>query len=303
MIKEFGIHKGQVVYDSEKHSVIECEYCEFKHVIPLPEQEELNKLYGEEYYEKAQPQYINRVKQDQEWWSEVYKERAVTIENFFESGKALNALDIGSGPGYFLVEGKKRGWNTLGIEPSMQAYDYSKSLGLDVINGFFSEELATELDQFDIIHMNHVLEHLPSPKQTIELMRSKLKVNGILCIAVPNDFNVFQELLHSSYNYKPWWVSPQEHLNYFSFNSLKKLLNENGFDVMKETTSFPMELFLLMGDNFIGNDQLGRQCHRKRVNFEMSLLKNNLQEVKSVFYEGLAKNGLGRDVILFARKL
>lgn len=302
MIDKCDVHKGKIVYSGESYSIIECEACQYRHVYPLPKQSELDYLYEEEYYEKAKPEYINRVKEDAEWWTEVYRERVRIIANYFDTDKNLNALDIGSGPGYFLAAGNELKWDTMGIEPSGQACSYSKSLGLNVINNFFSHEQAKKLPDFDIVHMNHVLEHMPSPVETIQLIAQKLKKNGLLCIAVPNDFNVFQELLQSNYDYKPWWISPKEHLNYFTFESLKKLLESCGFDILKQTTSFPMELFLLMDDNFIDNDQLGRQCHGKRKSFEMKLFRNNLQSVKAEFYESLAINGLGRDVILFARK-
>jgi len=40
-------------------------------------------------------------------------------------------LDVGSGPGYFLLHGKNRGWQTLGIEPSKQAAEHGRKLGLE----------------------------------------------------------------------------------------------------------------------------------------------------------------------------
>lgn len=302
MGEELAVHKGDLVYKDESFSIIECETCQFKHIMPLPEQKELDQLYKEEYYEEVKPEYINEVKEDAEWLANVYEERVKIIDSYFEKEDMLKALDIGSGPGYFLTAGNKIGWETIGIEPSGQAYLYSQSLGLNVVNDFFDSKQAEKLPNFDIIHMNHVLEHLPSPNETIKLISQKLKKNGLLCLAVPNDFNVLQELLHSNYGFKPWWISPKLHLNYFTFDSLKELLEGNGFDVIKQTTSFPMELFLMMGDNYIGNNKLGRTSHGKRKNFEMKLFENNLEEVKEHFYESLAINGLGRDVILFARK-
>ncbi|KAA0966780.1 class I SAM-dependent methyltransferase [Sporosarcina sp. ANT_H38] len=302
MSEDCNLHKGNSVYKGEDFSIIECEICLFKHIIPLPEQNELDQLYKADYYEKVKPEYIKNVKEDAEWLANVYKERVKVIDSYFEIGETLTALDIGSGPGYFLTAGQELGWDTVGIEPSGQAYSYSKSLGLNVINDFFGSKQAKDLPNFDIIHMNHVLEHMQSPVEMIQLIAQKLKKNGILCVAVPNDFNAFQEVLYDKCDFEPWWISPTLHLNYFTFDSLKQLLEGNGFDVKKRTTSFPMELFLLMGDNYIDDNKMGRHCHEKRKNFEMRLFENNLEEVKEKFYESLAINELGRDVILFARK-
>ena len=64
----------------------------------------------------------------------------------------------------------------------------------------------------------------------------------------------------------------------------------------------PMELFLLMGDNYVDNDKIGKICHNKRKRFEFSLIKGNTQ-LKIKLYHLLAKNNLGRDIILTAKKI
>lgn len=302
MLPKNSSHYGSLLYSAEGISIIDCEVCSFKHIYPLPNRNEIDQLYKEEYYEKAQPEYIDRVKADAEWWSEVYKERVVQIEEFFDKDKEINTLDIGSGPGYYLKEATEKGWKALGIEPSKNACQYAKSLDLNIVNSFFTIEEARKLEKFDVIHMNNVLEHMSNPIEIIQLVWDKLNENGVLCVAVPNDFNIFQNTLHEKYNYKPWWISPKEHLNYFSFETLRNLLENNGFDVLKETTNFPMELFLMMDENYIEDSKLGRECHKKRKSFEMKLFENNLQKVKANFYESLASNGLGREVIIYARK-
>ena len=70
-------------------------------------------------------------------------------------------LDIGSGPGFFLLEGKRRGWKTLGIDPSKQAVEHARNMGVEIIEGLFSPSLVDKLDKFDVVHMNNVLEHIP----------------------------------------------------------------------------------------------------------------------------------------------
>ena len=63
-----------------------------------------------------------------------------------------------------------------------------------------------------------------------------------------------------------------------------------------------MEIFLLMGQNYVGNNQLGRQCHTRRKNLEMNLHRGGLGELKEEFYKMFAEKGLGREVTLIARK-
>lgn len=299
-------HAGKPLYEKKESkqasTIIDCVYCGFAHVYPLPSIDENKKLYTEEYYEKAKPDYIKGIEKDSEWLACSARNRIEQIEMLLDRTTNIKLLDIGSGAGEFLKEACEKSWKGTGIEPSYLAYQYSSKQGLHIINDFFNEEIAGKLPDYDVIHMNNVLEHIPFPEEVINLIWNKLEPEGILCVAVPNDFNEFQKLLFENYNYKPWWINPQEHINYFNFNSLRGLLERNNFEILKETTDFPMELFLLMGDNYTTDSELGAQCHSKRKEFEMKLFNSNLNELKDKLYEGLASNHLGREVIMFARK-
>jgi hypothetical protein len=101
---------------------------------------------------------------------------------------------------------------------------------------------------------------------------------------------------------RPWWLAPPHHLNYFDFDSLQGLLSRLGLDVLEAMTSFPMELFLLMGEDYVGNDELGRACHARRKKFDLSLESAGLGAVRRRLYGALAKAGLGREAIIVARK-
>ena len=211
-------------------------------------------------------------------------------------------LDIGSGPGFFLLNGQSRGWNVKGIEPSELAAEHSRKLGVSVTNKFFSKETATGLGKFDAINMSEVLEHIPNPAVLLSLVREQLNEDGMLCVVVPNDFNPFQLALRDHLGFKPWWVAPPHHINYFNFNSLQHLVERSGFEVVYKEATFPIDMFLLMGDNYIGNDDEGRVCHGKRKMMELNLSNAGMTNVKRMLYSGLAEAGLGREVVLFARK-
>ena len=59
----------------------------------------------------------------------------------------------------------------------------------------------------------------------------------------------------------------------------------------------------MFGDNYVGDDQLGRKCHKRRMAFEQNLTKAGMREVKRELYRKLAQIGLGREVIVVGRKL
>jgi hypothetical protein len=69
------------------------------------------------------------------------------------------------------------------------------------------------------------------------------------------------------------------------------------FEVIYAQSDFPMELFLLMGDNYVDNSVVGEQCHRKRIDFEVSIPA----ELRRRIYRALAEAGLGRDILMLAK--
>jgi len=300
MNKKWKGHYGQILDTKNGFDVIECETCEFKHIIPIPTQEELDKLYKEEFYSTEKPRYFKGVEEDLEWWEMTYRNYYQLFEKYCQKGKK-RLLEIGSGPGYFLKCGKELGWDVLGFEPSKQAYEYSQKFGVKVINDFFSERDTDKYGKFDVVYMNTVIEHLPDPISLIKGAKSVLKPNGIICIISPNDYNPLQNILRKNLGYEPWWVAPPQHINYFDFESIKKLLERLGFEIVESTGTFPMEFFLLSGDNYVGNDKLGRKCHFKRKIFEGNMYKYGSEYLDSI-YKFLAGNDIGREFVVIGRK-
>lgn len=145
------------------------------------------------------------------------------------------------------------------------------------------------------------LEHIPNPIYLCEQVFKLLKPGGVLCIESPNDFNPIQKIANSAINKKQWWISIPHHLNYFSFDSLKNLVTRSGFSVISTFSTFPMEFFLLLGDNYIDEPNLGLRCHQKRMDFEQKLLEFK-PEFLDDLYRVLAKHGCGRSVVIFAIK-
>lgn len=301
-VKNSREHEGQVIVSENGFDVIECEICGFKHIVPVPSVDELMNVYQHEYYKQEKPLYLERYQEDIDWWEMVYTRRYEILEDLLPLNQR-SIFDIGSGPGLFLLQGQKRGWQVKGIEPSVQALVHSRGLGLDVVHGFYSEQTASGLDTFDAINLGLVLEHIPDPASLLKLIHHQLNDNGLVCIIVPNDFNPFQIALCDHLGFNPWWVAPPHHINYFNFDSLQKLVEKCGFEVVHKEATFPIDMFLLMGDNYIDNDKIGRECHARRKTMEMNLLNAGMGSVLNRFYKDIAESGIGREILLFCRKI
>jgi SAM-dependent methyltransferase len=294
-------HEGPRIARAHGHDIIHCVMCGFRHIVPLPDAGTFEHRYRD-VYARNPSAAMTLPSQDDESWAEVgHSDLLESFERLLGPSRR-RLLDIGSGQGYFLKTARTRGWKVLGIEPSRTASAHARTLGVEVAEGFFNAETAPGLGHFDAIQLNNVLEHVPYPTETLLLAHSLLERGGILSVNVPNDFSPFQVAARVTAGLPEWWVSPQRHLNYFDFDSLSDLLVRLGFKPVERMTSFPMELFLLMGENYPDDPALGRACHAKRRRFDLALEMTGMKETRRAFYRALADAGFGREAIVIAVK-
>ena len=299
--KSFEEHTGVLIDSVSGFDVIDCEKCSFKHIVPIPTAEELTHVYKEDYYTTEKPMYLERANEDLDWWNMVNSERYELFERHL--GKTRRRLlEVGSGPGFFLQLGKERGWEVKGIEPSEKAAGHAKELGLDIVCDFLTVESARELGAFDVVYMHEVLEHIPDPEAMVRRAFSLIEPGGLCLVVVPNDYNPFQAVLRSTMGFEPWWVAPPHHINYFNPNSLGELLQRAGFEIAHFETTFPIDLFLLMGENYVGDDKVGRECHKRRMNFELNMKRSGLSGLKHSIYKSFGEHGIGREIVLLAKR-
>jgi len=283
------------------HDIIECFTCGFRHALPLPDAAALEREYRENYYAEEKPSFIAHAGEDQPWFELAQNDRLDSFEKLLGPSRR-DILDIGCGPGFFLKTAIARGWNAHGVEPSRQAAAHARGLGATVTEGFFGAGLAPSLGRFDAVNLTNVLEHVPDPAAILEAAVSLLSRGGVLCVGVPNDFSPLQIAARGAAQTGDWWVAPPHHLNYFDFESLAALVEGMGLTVKDRTTSFPMEAFLMMGDNYIADPALGRACHNRRKRFDFALEAAGMKEMRREFYRALAKLGIGREAVVIAVK-
>ncbi|WP_104003599.1 class I SAM-dependent methyltransferase [Marinobacterium lutimaris] len=94
-------------------------------------------------------------------------------------------LDVGCGNGDFLAIASEAGWIVKGVEPDPKALAVAKERGFYVVQGGL-EEIAYSGEIFDVITINHVIEHVHNPSDFVHLAYSCLKPGGYLYIETPN---------------------------------------------------------------------------------------------------------------------
>ncbi|MBT5229603.1 MAG: class I SAM-dependent methyltransferase [Methylococcales bacterium] len=302
--KSWGEHSGNILAEKEGIHTIDCELCGFAHVVPLPDEAEKADFYENAFYDSEKEDYIAKHQEDEAWWRVEHNEKLDQLEALLPDTEQPNRiLDIGSGPGLFLKVAKERGWDAEGIEPGLSAWRYStENLGLTVHRAYVDGSNAQRFGQFDVVHLNNVLEHVVHAGDFVSHIHRMVKSSGFVSISVPNDFNPLQAVAAKQLEHEPWWVVPLHHINYFNRSSLEALLRQHGFETCYTTGSFPLELFLLMGVDYISDGGKGSGVHQQRKLFELTMEKHGQTALKRKMYDALASVGVGRLVTVIAQK-
>lgn len=282
----------------------------FYQLDPIPSAENLNRFYQSHYYDLLRkggraPEIRKLLDVGGERESELEWLRATLHMDMADLIMAHGptegmVLDVGCGSGDLLMSLHYKGIDCCGIEPSEDAVKVANERGVQAYCSTLEEWVAQEAHQshYRAVTLVNVLEHVPDPVAMLRDIMTLLRPGGILVFRVPNDFTKLQTLAEDACEKKHWWVAEPDHINYFKSESAKVACTQVGLEVVDTTADFPMELFLLMGINYIDTPELGRQAHLMRRRLEMRLPKEMRREI----YHALANLGMGRNILVTAKK-
>lgn len=136
-------------------------------------------------------------------------------------GRSL--LDIGCGSGDYLRVAAELGWQATGLDPDPQAAALES--GLNVRKGGLPET-ALPAEAFDIVTLNHVIEHVHDPIASLREVYRLLKPGGRVWIATPN----LESYSHRRFRENWIGLQPPGHLVLFNRASMKYALDAAGFE-------------------------------------------------------------------------
>jgi 2-polyprenyl-3-methyl-5-hydroxy-6-metoxy-1,4-benzoquinol methylase len=138
-------------------------------------------------------------------------------------------LDVGCGSGGFLSLAREAGWQVEGIDPDGEAVKTARARDLDVRHG--GVELLEEFhDHYDVITLNHVIEHVHDPAALLDRLYRALKPGGLLSLETPN----LDSLGANRYGRNWRGLEPPRHLTIFDAGALRGLLDKTGFKDIRQ---------------------------------------------------------------------
>lgn len=173
---------------------------------------------------------------------DLFRHRAEYLAGRTGGGKIL---DIGCARGDFLDQAAACGFATHGLELSADAAQVAVMRGHRVVNAL-AQELPFADKSFEAVHMNHVLEHVPAPLQSLRDIRRLLKPGGLVLIEVPNEIGPSAIRLKLQFGRLGIPGTEQlryaPHIIYFTMESLTKAIEQAGLRVIRRQIRFYGEI-------------------------------------------------------------
>jgi SAM-dependent methyltransferase len=252
--------RGGPLHLEGSFQMVRCPSCHFIFLNPRPTMNSLLRFYQE---------YLPEEGASIESWEKMMKPVFHRAANLLKQyGRKGRLLDVGTGFGFFLVEMKKRGWETAGVEISQKAMVYARdALGLTIFPGPL-EKVDFPDNDFDAVTGFYVIEHLSHPMAFLRECHRILKPGGFLLLRYPHTTPI-KNLLHF-FGVKNRLYDLPAHLSDFSPKMIQQCLERIGFgkcqhliggytlpsDLGKRTSSilfggFAEALFYLSGQKFL----------------------------------------------------
>ncbi|WP_340117700.1 class I SAM-dependent methyltransferase [Pelagibius sp. 7325] len=231
-----------VLAESMDLRVLTCDRCTHCWYAEIPDSEMLSGMYAAavpfgnatqaavESYGRATPSMVDRMAR--------IRAIAARLAVPAEAGGGLALLDYGSGTGRWATAAVRAGFTATALEPHAHRVEQQDE-DFEVV----TDEGALLGRQFDVLHLEQVLEHVPEPQLLLRRLRPLCRATTLLVVRVPN---LAKEAMRSNVwgdwpydGVRPHIMAPFEHLHGFTPRSLQALIRAAGFRPLRATTVSP----------------------------------------------------------------
>ncbi len=140
-------------------------------------------------------------------------------------------LDVGCATGMLVEHMRDLGWKAKGVEICEASVRYGiERRGVDIALGTL-EDMRFADASFSVVHSSHVIEHVPDPAAMLREVRRILRADGMALVTTPNIDGLQARLFGAR-----WRSAIADHLTLFSKRTLRRMLEEAGFHVLRVVT-------------------------------------------------------------------
>lgn len=206
-------------------NIVKCRNCSFVYVNPRISDEQLGKIYQQNYFANKDYGYsgyaqekLLRVKNFERWLGD--------SKAFIKDDSSIKALDIGCAAGYCLEVMQGKGWQVEGLELDEKMCEDLNAKGFNVhlklLEHFETDQKYTVITLFDVI------EHIPDVDAAFQQLHKITNDDGIVVMVTP-DHNSLQRKIMG----RRWFqYKPIEHIQYFTKESITTFAERNNFEAV-----------------------------------------------------------------------
>ena len=197
------------------YRLIACPTCDLLYANPIPDLQLIAQAYHEAAFDSSEEAH---------YASRTYGRTLLTVKNRLPD--RIGALDIGTGDGAFLEQLLEAGFSAVkGVEPSLAPIQAARPEIRPLIQHAMFEPQDYLPESLSLISCFQTLEHLYDPLAMCQAAHSLLKPGGAVFFVCHNRHALSAKILGQK---SP--IFDIEHLQLFSPQSAKQLLERTGFE-------------------------------------------------------------------------
>ncbi|MGE3974921.1 MAG: methyltransferase domain-containing protein [Bdellovibrionales bacterium] len=172
-----------------------CKSCGIMVSSPRLTEKGYAEFYGQDLYRRIYE--VDHHKEAQRKMSNPNKEIFEQVNRQHPVHSKTEVLEIGSGGGWNLIPFKNAGAEVTGLDYSQDLVKLGTAAGMTMLQGGL-EQLSKK---YDVIILNHVLEHFLDPITELKKIMTHLKPDGVFYIAVPNLLRFSRSQIQNAHTY------------------------------------------------------------------------------------------------------
>jgi 2-polyprenyl-3-methyl-5-hydroxy-6-metoxy-1,4-benzoquinol methylase len=188
-----------------------CKNC---FLVQIDEYKKSNEIFDSEYA------YFSSFSSS---WLEHSRKYVNMITAKLNLGRDSHVIEIACNDGYLLQYFKEKNIPCLGVEPAASTAKAAKEKGIEVLEKFFSADIAQTLKKADLIVGNNVLAHVHDINDFVTGLKIALKPNGTITMEFPHLLNLIK--------FTQFDTIYHEHFSYLSLITVQKIFNSQGLKI------------------------------------------------------------------------
>jgi len=219
--------------------ICRCPSCGSAFVWPRPDKDAMEAYYKDNLHSDLT--YEQAIQVDLRYYPNSAGDSKRIIAWCLKLSRGYEFLDVGAGFGAYSKTANEYGFTVTACEPNPNAIKHFFEM-----NGFYPDPSVFDYkyaslhkEEFDVVLLSQVLEHVSDPVEVVDSIHTVLRGNGVAAIAVPH----FGSALSRIQKKNDMYISPPEHLNFFSKRGLIDLFLKRGFklEFLETVSKVPRE--------------------------------------------------------------